>query len=296
MIAFRKSPLATGVMKCWKCWRDFPLDAFEPMTGGRYGLRRTCRRCRQPVYQRYERKRRERKAVAFENRIATVPAGPEFDTLARNVLSGQQLRFIRALACRLKAGTYERDAEGQPIIPTTFKPWADRLNLHQADAFCRRKLGLPRLPARRRSPYPTAAELIRASLKRHRTAGQLRQQQRPIEPQHDAPWPEDDLWPPDLDERSTPDVESGTGQRWTIEDERRYKAQLERDARSDESCDEPPDYQSPGRTREEIYFEMVMAVPPPAPLPVEPEPQPRRPPMSEGATGNNPFPPWLPNN
>ncbi len=277
MIALRNGPLETGVMKCWKCWGDFPLDAFEPMAGGRYGRRRTCRRCRQPVYERYERKRRERRCLALERRIATMPAGPELDILARKVLDGKVLRHVRALACRLKAGTYQLDAEGRPIIPSTLKPWADRLNVRQAESFCRRKLGLPRLPGVRRSPYPTFAEIVRASLKRFRAEGRLRQQQRRID---------------------SPDVESRPGRGWTIEDERRHRAQLDREARFDR--DEEPDHQfsledtGTSRTMQELYFEQVMSAPPPTPQPLEPETQPKRPTQSEGAVGNNPFPAWVP--
>jgi hypothetical protein len=87
-----------------------------------------------------------------------VPAGPELDALGKEVLNSKQLRFIQALACRLKARTYELDTKGRPIIPPTLKAWADRLGYHRAEVFCRRELGLPPLPAQRRIFGAASAE------------------------------------------------------------------------------------------------------------------------------------------
>ena len=176
--------------------------------------------CRRPQHERSERKRAEQRYAALERRIAIAPEGPELDAIARNVLSRGQLRFTRAVAMRLKAGSYELDAEGRAIIPPTLKPWADRLDVRQAESFCRHKLGLPRLPARRRYSGPaTFAETARAIFRRFRADERLRKQQL-----RRTAALEDDLWPSEFDERPAPNEENRTGYRWTFEDERRFKA------------------------------------------------------------------------
>ena len=162
---------------------------------------------------------------------------------------------------RLKAGSYELDAEGRPIIPPTLKLWADRLDVRQAESFCRHKLGLPRLPARRRYSGPTFAETARAIFRRFRADERLRKQQL-----RRTAALEDDLWPSEFDERPAPNEENRTGYRWTFEDERRFKADAEREALPDESTEEPGDRPAEGRTIEELEYERIMAIPPPAPL------------------------------
>jgi hypothetical protein len=273
VIAFRTTPLDTGVMRCRGCGAVKPLSAFEPRADGKWGRRRRCRKCRQPVYRRYERKRHDRDCIALENRIATMPEGPQFDGLARNVLDRKQLRFVRALASRLKAGSYQLDAQGGAIIPPTLKPWADRLDHRQAESFCRHKLGLPRLPPQRRSPYPTFAEMARATLKRFRAEFRLKQRalrnenrnwnHRPAaDPLEHDPWPGDDLWPGEFDERP---AQASGGHGWSYEDERRLKAAAEYAARFDRSThDVPDDPPVESRILEETYFDRVMAMPPPA--------------------------------
>ncbi len=303
MIAFRKSPLESGVITCRGCFRPLPLKDFEPRKDSVYGIRRRCRACRRPQHERSERKRAEQRYAALESRIATVPEGPEFDNLARNVLQWKQLRYLRALACRLKAGNYEIDAEGRPIIPPALKPWADRLDFRQAESFCRRKLGLPRLPVEERQfrdkSRAAAKQIIEWFEAARRRPSPLKHLRRADPIDDDGPWSDDDLLPDndwlDVDDSpATEDVKSRTGHRWTIEDERRSKAELEREARFEEPRDEDQEREGAGRTFEDLYIERLMSVPPPAPLPPEPEPSPRRPPLSEGAVGNNPFPPWLP--
>jgi hypothetical protein len=182
VIALAKTPLDTGVMRCRKCWALRPLSAFEPRSNGRWQRRRKCRRCRQSIYRRYEAKRRERRRVAVENRIAGAE-GPQLEALAARILDPRndrhhQLRFVRALACRLKAGPRTLDAQGESAIladaegktllklrgripspQSALKHWADRLDFHQAEVFCRRELGLPPLPVQ---PRPLAHARARA--------------------------------------------------------------------------------------------------------------------------------------
>jgi hypothetical protein len=151
--AFGNNPLTTGMLRCrgtrgkpCPCSRPQPVSAFEPRADSVYGIRRQCRDCRQPTKRRYETKRPR---LRLERLIASVE-GPELEALGREVLDSKKLRFIQALACRLRAGTYELDTKGRPIIPPTLKAWADRLGYHRAEVFCRRELGLPDLPAQKR--------------------------------------------------------------------------------------------------------------------------------------------------
>ena len=303
MIAFRKSPLDTGMLVCRGCFQSRPLGDFEPRKDSVYGVRRRCRVCRRPQHERSERKRAEQRYAALESRIATAPEGPELDAYARELLDRGGLRLTRAVACRLKAGSYELDADGRPIIPPAVKCWADRLDFRQAESFCRRKLGLPRRPPQRRSPYPTFAEMARATLKRFRAEFRLKQRllrsenrnwsHRPAaDPLEHDPWPGDDLWPGELDERPAPASGSRTGRSWTYEDERRFKADAEYAARFHRLTDGAPDHPNQSRTLEEIEYERTMDIPPPAPLPLvddgysptEPEPRP----LPEGPVRNNP--------
>jgi hypothetical protein len=174
VIALGKTPLDTGVMRCRKCWALRPLSAFEPRSNGRWQRRRKCRRCRQSVYRRYEAKRRERRRVAVENRIAGAE-GPQLEALAARILDPRnnrhhQLRFVRALACRLKAGPLGAEGETATVADAgkspskfpkspTLKHWSERLDFHQAEVFCRRELGLPPLPVQ---PRPLANARARA--------------------------------------------------------------------------------------------------------------------------------------
>jgi hypothetical protein len=263
------------MLVCRGCFQSRPLGDFEPRKDSVYGVRRRCRACRRPQHERSERKRAEQRYAALESRIASAPEGPEFDAVARKMLDRGQLRFTRAVACRLRAGSYALGAEGQPIIPPTLKPWADRLDHRQAESFCRHKLGLPRLPAQRRSPYPTFAEFARAELKRHAAEWRLKQRalrngnrssnhHRAADPLEHDPWPGDDLWPGEFDERSAPASRSRTGHGWSYEDERRLKAEAENAARFDGSTEDVPDRPADSRTMEQIHIDRLMAMPSPA--------------------------------
>jgi hypothetical protein len=153
------TPLETGTLVCRGCSKRRELSAFEPVSDGKWGVRRKCRDCRQPIYERYERKRREQRreqwAARLEARIATVPAGPELAALAKWILTcDKSVRILHALACRLKAGPSELDAEGRPIIESALKLWAYSLDRRKAEFFCRRELGLPRLPVQWRQFKP----------------------------------------------------------------------------------------------------------------------------------------------
>jgi hypothetical protein len=267
------------------------LDQFRRITGGpsrgRFGIRRECRHCENIERREREKRKREARDRARDRKLATKIRQSSVTEFVKLLTEG-------GLLCRV---VLDKDVSAERLLRSI----SYRIILA-------RLLALVSLP-------PAFAFVLQIEARhRARTADveQLRQLVATLAAKIRAPdgqasavrWLKsrlprvDDV---DRDKRpgrrpsgTAAHIERPTDRRWTVEDERRDKAELERQARFEEPCDEAPDTQGSGRTMEELYIERLMAVPSPTPLPREPEPQPKRPPPSEGAVGNNPFPPWLP--
>jgi hypothetical protein len=207
-----------------------------------------------------------------------VAEGPELQALAAKVLTRKvpnpygHIRFVRALARRLKLLAYERRREkaaqvSGPLSTTVdtvpngrqarklaqFTPaglvaWANRLDFHQLETFCRRELGLPRLPVQ---PRPISAvngqarefvQFARALIQRSRAEHRAKRRA------------ERDGW--------AEAVRQESGQhRWTVEDERRFESLRESADDEDDECrgDRPDDHS----IVEDIERERLHAVPRP---------------------------------
>jgi hypothetical protein len=271
-----KSPLETGMLVCRGCFQRRELSAFIPVAGRKYGVRRRCRVCCQPIRERWNQRRREKRAAQLEALIATATDGPQLDAAAKRVFRYHRdsAPAFRALACRLKAGPFQLDAMGRPIVPPALKLWANSLECRKAEFFCRRKLGLPRLPVQERQFSDPNYREDRARSERligfmravGRQATQADRLRRRFETRGDSAWAEDDDWLREFDERpasAAREIKKPTS-RWTIEDERRLKRRLALQEADDDYDDEPQRCEeASGPSMAEMEMARILAIPPP---------------------------------